>query len=189
MSSITKAALKAATRAVIDGCPVGEVMTPTQTEWMCKNLDVEYRFFRHAENPTFPNDPRYIEVSQNGVIWIPFSWNKAIDRPDEKQRALSAMRRAVCGGNRLLFLKDAIKSCTNCSSEQDLCVDHKKIPFIEIAMLYISQFGLPKLGDGLPGEGSIIAFEDERNRWIKFHDEMAEFQILCRSCNSSQGAK
>lgn len=189
MSSTTKTWLRAATRAVIDNCPVGQVMTASQTEWMCKNLDVEYRFFRHAENPSFPNDPRYLEVSQNGIVWTPFSWNKAIDRPDDKQRALSAMRRAIWDGKRLSFLKDAIKNCLNCNSADDLCVDHKDVPFIEIATLYLAEYGLPKLGDGLPGEGSVIADAEEKKRWTDFHDSRANFQILCRSCNSSKGAK
>lgn len=189
MSSITKAAIRAATRAVIDGCPVGEVMSESQTEWMCRNLNVEYRYFRHVENPSFPNDPRYLEVSQNGVAWMPFSWNKAIDRPDAKQQALSAMRRAVWNGSRLAYKDSAEMSCAICEATDDLCVDHKDEPFIEIASLYIAQFGLPELADGLPGEGNIIASKETRNHWIEFHDNRANFQMLCRSCNSSKGAK
>jgi 5-methylcytosine-specific restriction endonuclease McrA len=189
MSSITKAALKAATRAVIDGCPLGKVMNESQTEWMCRNLNVEYRFFRHVENPTFPNDPRYLEVSQNGIAWTSFSWNKAIDRPDAKQQALSAMRRAVWNGTRLDYKKEVEMYCVECNATDDLCVDHKDQPFIEIATLYIAEHGLPELADGLPGEGNIIASKDVRERWIQYHDRIANFQILCRSCNSSKGAK
>lgn len=183
-----KTAIKAAVREVIDACPMGSVMTPEQTEWMCRNLEVEYRYFRHVPNPTFPSDIRYLETSQNGVAWTSFSWNKAIDRPDPKQRILTAMRKAVWNGKRMDYWVNNEKVCAVCSSTENPCVDHNKTPFIEIANLYIATFGVAEPIDGLPGEGPVMQDLD-RLQWVEFHDLMADFQMLCRSCNSSKGAR
>lgn len=139
-------------------------------------------------NAEFPSDPRHIHVVFFGEDdWVPFSWNKAISPVKHESEVKKAMRGCI-KRDMDEFRWSVEQECEECGATEDLCCDHV-YPFNRIAMRFIEAHGLPELKEGRPGEGWILADESVVDDWVIFHTENAVYQLLCRSCNSSKGAK
>ena len=111
-----------------------------------------------------------------------WSWNKSIAGYDESKNVLQAMRTAIRKGSYGQYIKTA---CEMCGDNQTLSVDHKNTPFSEIANSYISNHGKPDVKN-ISGFGWVLS---NQNNFVEYHDDVADYQTLCRSCNSKKGAK
>lgn len=92
--------------------------------------------------------------------------------------------------------RDANRHNSHCSlcgiSGIPLEVDHKTIPFSEIKRRFLEQTKLPP-----PTYSRAVAcrwkFDDASSEyekaWVNFHDSLADYQFLCRSCNGKKGNK
>lgn len=143
-------------------------------------------------NPQFPNsDPRHLHTLVDGE-WAARSWRKWIDSVTPEQEAKKAMRFVVREDMRDFL--DAVGGdayCQWCGSSEDLTVDHSYVPFDDIANSYIEARGLPKVCEH-PSPNIVVNVIEDPNteaEWIAHHASLAEYQILCRSCNSSKGKR
>ena len=189
-----KAALLNECRKLIDGTPFGETMTEQDAKTMCLLTGWTYPHIRHMYNLKHATDKRYIEVLQDNGDWVTHSWRKTIMPTTEWQDLQKAMREAVMDYGMKTYREAAEKVCCYCGTHDDLGVDHKSRSFDEIMQTFITGYATehgtyPAIKDGAMGQGRELADPDTLAHWIAYHDGAADFQILCRSCNSSKGKK
>lgn len=111
----------------------------------------------------------------------PWSWVKSIDGYSHEKNIMQAMRSASRLGT---FRSVALERCNNCGSLDNLSVDHKTIPFVAITSQYVELHGQPNIvHTGNAWELVNVS------QFLTFHDSLADYQVLCRSCNSSKGSK
>ncbi len=111
-----------------------------------------------------------------------WSWVKSINGYDEAKNATQAMRTASRKGT---FKNHINTSCAKCGSTSRLSTDHKSVSFSEIANQYIQTQGQPNIVN-IDQFGWVLKNEQQ---FIEYHDAIADYQTLCRSCNSSKGIK
>jgi hypothetical protein len=70
-----------------------------------------------------------------------------------------------------------------------LQADHCGLPFDDIALAFVGDFGTPDLIDGPPGSGKMFKSMDMQAAWVAFHQQRAVYQMLCRSHNASKGKR
>lgn len=120
-----------------------------------------------------PNRRNYTSLEtqahlKDGTIDV-FSWNKrALGRVDTEHKKLRNILRESIVSDILAFKKDAI-CCAICSRTEYLHADHIN-PFRDIVSDYISEYGKETNPEWI-------------SRWITYHKEHAQLQILCASCN------
>lgn len=108
-----------------------------------------------------------------------WSWVKSIEGYDQRKNLTQAMRRALTLGS----FSDVVKTrCGNCGTRDRLSVDHKSIPFVSIVEKFIAEFGDPQIEN--TGEGWRLV---DPQQFITFHDSIADYQVLCVSCNARKG--
>jgi 5-methylcytosine-specific restriction endonuclease McrA len=181
-------------RRVIDATPFGEEMSPEYASIMRAMTGWHYERIRHLYNPKHATDRRYIEVLQDNGEWISHSWNKAINPKSEWYHLQKAMRDAVTSHGMTEYRKTAEPICCHCGSTDDLSVDHKSRSFDEIMQSFVTGYNYkhdayPEIKDGAMGQGRELADPNVEAQWVAFHDNLADFQILCRSCNARKGRK
>lgn len=193
---MTKKARKEAVRAIIDRNSHGVAFDGDDVANFRDLIDRDdIAGVMRVENPTFPGDPRFIRVDHGDGQWVPFSWNKAIDGwvADSPPIVMRAMRHAIRDQMREFReegFNDLVPAeCETCGALDDLTVDHVNPPFSAIVKQFTSEYGVPALKEGRDGEGRVIANADVEASWAAFHAHHADFQILCRSCNASKGAR
>ena len=80
--------------------------------------------------------------------------------------------------------------CVECGSRHDLCADHRDPEFkvIKAEFIRLNNLVLEDIPVHNDDERCSTVFADEemRTKFANFHDAVATFQILCRSCNSSR---
>lgn len=153
------------------------------------------------------NDAVTLQLKTN-KIWFTTSWRECRTRvrrqakPDrkrttEQKRLTSAMRYAV----RLQIdgwaqANTGSAQCARCKALLNLQVDHIHPPFTHIEQGYLAkqyndQVPLPIKFDMARSCRSKFCKEDEKFKrsWQDYHRYYATYQWLCRSCNSSKGAK
>jgi len=111
-----------------------------------------------------------------------WSWNKSINGYDESKNVLQAMRSAIRKGS---YGQQQKTVCAICGEKQSLTVDHKTTPFKTISTRFIEEHGSPDVVN-IDGFGWVL--KDE-SCFIVYHDAIADYQTLCRSCNAKKGAK
>ena len=111
-----------------------------------------------------------------------WSWNKSIDGYNEGKNLLQAMRTASRKGS---YSKHRGNKCEKCGNTDNLTVDHKSTPFSDIAKQYKKDYPDTK-ATNINGYGWVL--RDEL-RFINYHDNIADYQTLCRSCNSVKSNK
>lgn len=101
------------------------------------------------------------------------------------QNLLRAMRGSIFKGKRQdFFLKYVNRTCQTCSSEADT-IDHYPVPFSQIVRGYTSvNDNIPIKYNGYDWEISDVHLLDS---WKKYHDKIATYRMLCKSCNSRFG--
>lgn len=80
--------------------------------------------------------------------------------------------------------------CVECSSEENICVDHKTTSFIDLKNTFINNLKVSVPTEFYRNKFSIHEFlpdSDFSYDWQEYHHDNADFQLLCRSCNSSKG--
>lgn len=108
-----------------------------------------------------------------------WSWVKSIDGYSHRKNVFQAMRLASRKGT----FGDVDKvSCASCGVGSLLSVDHKSTSFNEIAKRFFTKFGDPGIAHTSDGWQLL----DELS-FVSFHDEIADYQVLCVSCNSKKG--
>ncbi|WP_417595594.1 hypothetical protein [Oceanospirillum sp.] len=110
-----------------------------------------------------------------------WGWRKSIDGYEQRQNLIGAMRLASRAGTFKQVKKDM---CAQCGSNDLLAVDHKSVPFVRIAESFIKEQGKPAIQNVDFGWELV-----DPASFLEFHDEIADYQVLCASCNSKKGAK
>lgn len=196
---ITKKALIERAREIIDRNQIDVPFSADDLIEFSEVTGTEVRFAVRRINPTYP-DPRHVHVI--AYDWSEprqWSWVKAIriDRDRDPAEA-SAMRRRT---NEQRALRESVKDdlrefreccepqvCEQCGSVDDLCADHLHPPFIDIANEFLNHYGPIELAE-FPGSSDRIADPNVEAAWVAFHAQRATYQLLCRPCNSSKGAR
>jgi 5-methylcytosine-specific restriction endonuclease McrA len=158
------------------------------------------RALYRKRNPLYPKDPRHVHAL--AYDWLEpeqWSWRGAIQiaharNPEEaraareRQKILLALRYAVKPDMEDFRDSQLPYECAVCGSIADLSTDHKKPPFSLIAGEFLKDRPVIDLRD-VQGHSGVISDVDIEADWIAFHAARAVYQLLCRSCNSSKGAK
>lgn len=140
-------------------------------------------------NPQFPKDPRHLHMLIDGE-WQSKSWRKMIYPVSKEQDAKRIMRHAIRSDMNDFISSTSDRFCQHCFGEENLTVDHVSPPFDEIANDFIMIYGIPEFEDPPPGHVvKIFNCMDLEAKWVAFHASFACYQVLCRSCNSSKGAR
>lgn len=142
-------------------------------------------------NPQFPTDPRHLHTLIDGV-WEARSWRKMIEQTHTPESEAKRVMRFLVRNDISDFMSCAEpKECWQCETIHDLTVDHVAPPFNAIADEFIYTYGLPEIVDNPCANMVVKKFhsDDLEEKWVQFHAERAVYQILCRSCNASKGAR
>lgn len=197
---VTLQAKIALARQIIDRYQIGQPFSEPDLQALSELTDTELRYVVRRRNPAYPNDKRHIHII--GYDWSEpreWSWNKAITfahaRDPEDARAAREHQQRMCA-LRLAVKPDMDdfraacepRECGVCGDIDDLTTDHVKPPFITIARAFLELHPVIELRS-VPGSGYAIADPDLEAEWIAFHASRAVYQLLCRSCNSSKGAR
>lgn len=111
----------------------------------------------------------------------PWSWVKNVDGYSHRKNLVGAMRATSRSGTFQGITKDI---CVECGSDSRLGVDHKSTPFCEIVESFISEHSEPDIEYGNTGWQLVSP-----KAFLEFHDSVADYQVLCISCNSKKGAR
>lgn len=176
---MTKRQRKSEVRAIIYGYDIGQTFSAKDVLRMSELCG--YEFGEISRIPAFAGSGGRIEVT-HGDYRGPWSWIKSIDGYDERVNLLQAMRSASRVGT---FANVVLQGCAVCGSTEDLTVDHKTVAFSVIATRFIEKHGSPKLRNS---ERGWELCDSDGSRFLVFHDEIADYQVLCRSCNSKKGS-
>ena len=185
---------------MIDRYAVGEPFSDDDLADLADLTDTELRHVVRGKNPMFPADKRHLHVT--AYDWLrpqQWSWRGALEvahaRDPEEARANRAYQRVMFA---LRFaVKDDMKDfrtaqdpaeCAVCGDDDDLTTDHVKPPFIAIAREFLKFHPAIELRT-VQGCGALLSSVDIEAEWIAFHAARAVYQLLCRSCNSSKGAR
>ncbi len=169
---LTKKARKETVRAVIDRNHINEHFDGEDVKLFDEMVGADFR---------------HVVVSECGAVWEEFSWNKAIDgwKATSPTIVAKACRYAIMGQIRA-FRDSAIQECVKCDRIYDLTVDHANPSFSAILKQFIAENGEIALVDEPNGVGRVIAEATTLSAWQDFHYKHADFQTLCRSCNSEK---
>jgi len=190
---VTKKSRLEAARALIDSIPIGVEFTEEQLDAFMDitgycDIDTAWR----AINPKFPSDPRHIRIVYEGVE-DGFSWNKAITQPPHEQVVKKALRDAIAPDLREFMSSVESPWCMSCGALDNLTVDHCKAHggkrFNTIVTEFMSRYPDIELTRSPDGVGYMVSDMDIEAEWVQYHCDNAVYQILCRSCNASEGCK
>ena len=177
---------KAALQRLIDSQPRDVLFTEDAVEEMNELTGWGFKAYRKIKNPKYPGDPRCVQVSSDGTQFEVQSWSKSVSGANHDKAALNAaLRRAIAA-----HLPIITCSCEACGADSDLTVDHKSTPFIDIAKSFEGMHpdGIA-LCNASDGGGWRIESDDVYVAWVAFHTAAADYQVLCRSCNATKGAR
>lgn len=173
-------------REVIDRNVFGEAFSEADTAEMNYALGTDFQGFERRHNPRFPADPRHI-YRQDMFGWESLSWNKCVSPVSETAKLKTVLREAIapCIAEAREVLGD---TCAHCGSTSNPTVDHTDPPFDEIAKAYLKSVN-PEIQPHPSGSGWMFTAQSVEAHWIAFHAARAEYQTLCRSCNSAKGKR
>jgi hypothetical protein len=144
---------------------------------------------KKVRNQHHPKDTRTLAVSHDGDTFEVWSWNKAIDGYNHSANVIRALRSAIKEQtDEYAAAHPAI--CAACGSNEHASVDHKSRSFSKIAhdfLLKNPRVDCSVSNDGV-GLGWKLTHKATLDAWLEFHKEHADYQILCRVCNSKKGA-
>lgn len=153
-------------------------------------------------------DATYLYVRKHGR-WFAVSWRACIVRmrrqrcdalPREVQQLHSAMRTAIRRQLATWRKANAPKGalCSSCGATatraSPLQVDHADPPFKTLRDMFLATCApesLPlRFGYGVSHASAFLPENKALARqWQRFHQERATYQILCKPCNASKGAR
>lgn len=174
----------------------------------------EIEYFVYQKDPIYKQPRLYVKLSQlDSVMCISLSdcIDHLYDKYDTKKvqynNIISAFRTSISMTKRqekfFLFtiMNDEGKYvgyCEECQAKDvPIQVDHYPITFQQILDEFILDlecmpnecFKLIKIAKG-DNDGITFILEDEAlmERWVSYHDEIAEFRPLCKECNVKNGS-
>lgn len=180
-------ARKAEIQKLIDRQEFDALFSEEDTQRMNELTGWDFPMYKRIINKNFPNDTRCVANSEDGDKWKVWSWNKALSERDNLREALRrAVRDQVAAYSAL-----AANECAQCGSDEYLTVDHKTIPFNDLVAYFLRALPGAYSGLGNDADGSGWYIKDKELEWVwqDIHRRHADYQVLCRSCNSKKGAK
>jgi hypothetical protein len=109
-----------------------------------------------------------------------------------RNNVLMSLRNAVHNGSRAEFVEGIVKSvCCICNSEGNMDVDHYGVSFQEIVdnFFIVNNFKYENIRvfSNKKINNWYMELEDPliRDKWINYHDDIAEYRLLCKKCNCS----
>jgi hypothetical protein len=180
-----KVAKKKLAREIIDRYRVGEQFTDEDRELFSRLCGYCFtRIIREVPKDEWSSSQRCISVTCPEECHTGrWSWIKSIDGYEHRKNLLEALRAASRQGT---AVEVELTVCAACGSTEHLGVDHKTTPFSSIVSQYLSECSEPLIEN--QNGGWVIAEDAERRRFIEFHDAVADYQVLCRSCNAKKGS-
>ena len=172
-------------RSILDSYAIGADFA--QEDVVSINLLTGWSFpyYKKVVNPRTPKETRCLGVSNDGVNYEVWSWRKAVSDIDNRTPAMrSAIQYQIDA-----FRKQWAPLCVHCGATNDLTVDHRYIPFVMIAKSFMDTEPNIEITNDNSGIGWVIKDPNILKAWQHFHEERANYQILCRSCNSAKGKK
>ena len=151
-------------------------------------LESSFRKAKRMVNPRFSNDPSHLWVVEDSGGWKSISWRNRVKEKSTRQEMHKAMRTAVQEDIEAfrLFMPE-ICSAEGCQNSDDLTVDHTPA-FSHIADQFIATMGSFDLKK-VEGVGVVFEHDHIESLWRKYHQAIATYSCLCRSCNSRKGAR
>lgn len=171
-----------------------------------KKENVEYLLVKY-HHQWISTRSLYIKTKGNEEDSI--SWNHCIrnmfGKFDNRKRTLKhvkqAFRQEVEGTSRRDFfytkLDDVEKigtswygTCEQCKTRKIISSDHKGYPFKMILKDFLNLEQKKEEDVSVHDDNGLhrISNRELAKKWVKFHDDKAEWQFLCRSCNSKNGS-
>lgn len=140
-----------------------------------------------------------IYIIRNDGSSIDFSWRlccgKDIKKSTFKYNLMNAMRNSI-KEQTINYKQSNILKCCLCFitnlEYKNYHVDHKTKPFSVIMerFLKFNKFEHLTFDDSSVMNGAIFKQDEEfKYNWITYHNQEADYQILCGSCNSKKGNK
>jgi hypothetical protein len=187
----SKTKRKELVRELIDPIRVGQWFDPAQVELFNELTGFEFQQYKKVLNPNNPNE-KVIRNIYVGEIKEMRSWLKQIDYPEKFDRrkinAKQAMRNSIVP--EIMQQQYSLGNyCEYCGSQSNLTVDHKDVPFNDMAEAFLDAY--PDFETHTPTGKMGHFFKDPQieQEWLTVHNTIATYQLLCRSCNSKKGTK
>ena len=185
---LTKKHRKARCGEIIKSYDVDTYFTKFDIDELNSLLGAQFQSAMRRINSTYPSDPAHLWVLYDMGDWTPVSWNNLISPKSDRQKRHKAMRFSVASD--IDDLRNTMGAeCENCGASENLQVDHLAPPFMQIADEFISDNGMFEIINNDDGAGWVFLDQESEALWIAFHASRATYQVLCRSCNASKGAK
>ena len=158
---------------------------------------------------------RVLYFEQSKCVWDSIGWKKCAQRCDSgkkktsvkveqiasKDDKIAAMRHQVFNRTRLTHVKSKgayqpsgsikwrIPECPQCKCKHvPFDVDHKSLMFCQIRDQFLQKCGVSL--DDIKVEKKetvwIMSDEDQFLSWQRYHDDLVDYQILCRDCHKTK---
>jgi hypothetical protein len=182
----TKLARKKIMAEFLDSIPLDRDFTEEEVSIVNAITGWHYRRYQKRNTPPPNFSTRNIWVIDRRDFK---SWNKAIDAKPEHIKRRQDVKQACRAALRPLMdeLRQYAIECERCKSTKFLQVDHKSIPFNTIFEEWFEQNPNVDTGTGHNQIGHNLINLQDLNSWLDYHNQRADYQILCRSCNASKG--
>lgn len=165
-------------RRLIFNYPIGKSFSPEDVHTFSQICGYDFTSVERIQ-PKIGSSPSVSVVCPSIGYQGAWSWVKSIDGYDESKNVDQAMREASRRGS---FSEVSLDRCASCGRSDRLSVDHRPSPFSEIKRLFIKQYGIPEIRH--VGQGWELI---DAEKFLAFHDLIADYQVLCISCNSAKG--
>ncbi len=109
-----------------------------------------------------------------------------------------AFRNAIHNEHKIAFLYANTRNvdgcrygeCCRCKQDVKAEVDHYETPFKSILDSFCSTHNINVAEIKVVWENNMPVIENAniKNRWIEQHDNVVQYRILCKPCNSSMGS-
>ena len=174
-----------------------------------KVKDIEYLVVRSRKQTFvgkvlfFKNRSDDEEDDISYILCLRNLFGRNIDKAARHQKnVVHAFRLAIFGTKRHAFWQSQTKTetetetgtetkmrCARCDSTDSIAVDHMNTPFSEIYDSFFLAKSLQESELQIELVNYAYRMRDAavERQWIEFHDNIAEFRLLCRSCNSTVG--
>ena len=182
-----------AVQMLIDSQPMATIWPDHETQILGEYLSTTFLAVKKMPNAKYSNDTRHMwNLRENGE-WESFSWRKMISPVSEAAALRNTMRSIVAPDTDEVrcVLIDTHGACENCGADEIalLQADHVDPPFLTIASRWIEQNGMVATVKNDNQVGYRFVEEALEADWITYHSSHAVYQLLCRSCNASKGAR
>lgn len=184
----TKLMRKKVMAEFLDSIPLDRDFTEEEVNIVNAITGWNYKKYQKRNTPPPNFSTRNIWVLEKNEFK---SWNKAIDAKPEQVKRREDVKQACRSALRPLMdeLREYATECEYCKTTKQLQVDHKSLPFNVIFEEWYQQNPNVDTGTGINQIGHNLINSQDLNSWLDFHNQRADYQILCRSCNASKGKK